>query len=207
MLPKGFQNPFQVRERLKQLQEKAYTINDFIGKTGVEATFDPELRGYAGKKTYEIDIKGNPVRELPGFRRAVTGQRLLLSISSELQEYAEQLLAQHEKLREVQGQQRRTFFERASWIKGGAIVAMDPKRDRRSVLALASYPRIDLNDFIPSKMHHEQEKKKANPGRKVARFCVYHISVRRSGMRKSACWSYERSEYWQLFDFTKKQYL
>jgi cell division protein FtsI/penicillin-binding protein 2 len=85
MLPKGFQNPFQVRERLKQLQEKAYTINDFIGKTGVEATFDPELRGYAGKKTYEIDIKGNPIRELPGSRRAVTGQRLLLSLSSELQ--------------------------------------------------------------------------------------------------------------------------
>ena len=69
MLPKGFHNPFQVEQRLKQLQEKAYTINDFVGKTGVEATFDSELRGYAGKKTYEIDIKGNVLRELPGGKK------------------------------------------------------------------------------------------------------------------------------------------
>ena len=88
MLPKGFHNALQVRERLKQLQEKAYTINDSVGKTGVEAAFDPELRGYAGKKTYEVDIKGNLLRELPGSRKSLPGQRLLLSISAELQEYA-----------------------------------------------------------------------------------------------------------------------
>lgn len=159
MLPKGFQNPFQVRERLKQLQEKAYTINDSIGKSGVEAAFDQELRGYAGKKTFEIDIKGNPVRELPGSRKAIPGQRLQLSISSELQEYAEQLLAEHEALREVRDSKGIPSLT-VPWIKGGAIVAMDPKTGE--VLALASYPRMDPNDFIPSKMHHEQEKKKAN---------------------------------------------
>lgn len=159
MLPKNYQNSFQVRERLKQLQDKAYTINDFIGKTGVEATFDSELRGYVGKKTYEIDIKGNIVRELPGSRPQISGQRLLLSISSELQEYAEQLLTEHEKLREVRDDKGKPSLN-APWIKGGAIVAMDPKTGE--VLALASYPRVDLNDFIPSKMHQEQENKKAN---------------------------------------------
>lgn len=159
MLPKGFHNPFQVRERLKTLQEKAYTINDFIGKTGVEASFDPELRGYAGKKTYEIDIKGNIVRELPGVRKALDGQRLLLSLSSELQEYAEQLLTEHEKQREVRTPEGEPSLS-APWIKGGAIVAMDPTTGE--VLALASYPRIDLNDFIPSKMHHAQDKRRFN---------------------------------------------
>jgi len=159
MLPKGFHNPFQVRERLKQLQEKAYTINDFIGKTGVESTFDPELRGYTGKKIYEIDIKGNIVHELPGSRKSISGQRLLLSLSSELQEYAEQLLIEHEKLREVRDSKGDPSLS-APWIKGGAIVAMDPKTGE--ILALASYPRIDLNDFIPSKIHHEQMKKNSN---------------------------------------------
>ncbi len=159
MLPKGFHNPFQVRERVKQLQEKAYTINDFVGKTGVESTFDSELRGYAGKKTYEIDIKGNPVRELPGARKSISGQRLLLSLSSELQEYAEQLLAEHEKIREVRDSKGDPSLS-VPWIKGGAIVAMDPKTGE--VLCLASYPRIDLNDFIPSKMHHEYMKRKSN---------------------------------------------
>ena len=45
----------------------------------------------------------------------------------------------------------------APWIKGGAIVAMDPQTGE--VLALASYPRMDLNDFAASKMHFEQNKK------------------------------------------------
>lgn len=159
MLPKGFQNPFQVRERLKQLQEKAYSINDLIGKTGVEATFDSEMRGYAGKKTYEIDIKGNNIHELPGARRAIPGQRIVLSLSSELQEYAEQLLTEHEKIREVKKPNGEPSLS-TPWIKGGAIVAMDPKTGE--VLALASYPRIDPNDFIPSKLDAEHAKKQAH---------------------------------------------
>jgi len=149
MLPKGFQNALQVRERLKQLQEKAYTINDSVGKSGVEAAFDPELRGYAGKKTYEVDIKGNLIRELPGSRKSLSGQRLLLSISTELQEYAEQLLTENEELRESKNKDGTPSLS-TPWIKGGAIVAMDPKTGE--VLALASYPRIELNDFIPSKV-------------------------------------------------------
>ncbi|HEY2810056.1 MAG TPA: penicillin-binding transpeptidase domain-containing protein [Rhabdochlamydiaceae bacterium] len=159
MLPKGFTNPYQVRERLKQLQEKAYTINDYVGKTGVEATFDSELRGYAGKKTCEIDIKGNVIRELPGSRKSIPGQRLILSFSSELQEYAEQLLVEHEVEREVRDHAGSPSLS-SPWIKGGAIVAMDPKTGE--VLALASYPRIDLNDFIPSKVLHEQAKRQSN---------------------------------------------
>ncbi len=155
MLPKGFHNPNEVRERVKLLEEKAYTINDSIGKAGVEANFDSELRGYTGKKTYEIDIKGNIVRQLPGSRKSIPGQRLILSISSELQEYAEQLLTEHEKERETRDKSGAISLD-SPWIKGGAIVAMDPKTGE--VLALASYPRVDLNDFIPLTVHHEQKK-------------------------------------------------
>lgn len=66
VLPKGFHNALEVRERLRQLQEKSYTINDLVGKAGIEAAFDKELRGYFGKKTFEIDTKGNFLHELPG---------------------------------------------------------------------------------------------------------------------------------------------
>lgn len=149
VLPKGFNNPLEARERLRMLQEKAYSINDLVGKSGVEATFDAELRGYAGKKTYEVDTKGNFLRELPGARKPIAGQRLLLSISSELQEYAEQLLASNETVREA----RHTDGEpdlSTPWIKGGAIIALDPHTGE--VLTLASYPRIDPNDFVPSRI-------------------------------------------------------
>jgi cell division protein FtsI/penicillin-binding protein 2 len=137
-LPKGFNSPAEVRQRLKELQEKAYTINDLVGKTGIEKAFDESMRGFYGKKTHEVDTKGNFLRELPGSRKAVSGQRLVLTISSELQHYAESLLAQYESTR-----------ERPPWIKGGAIVAMVPQTGE--VLALASHPRFDPNDFIPSR--------------------------------------------------------
>lgn len=158
VLPKGFQNPLEVRERLKTLQEKAYTINDLVGKMGVESAFDADLRGYAGKKTYEVDTKGNFLRELPGGRKGVSGQRLLLSISSELQEYAEQLLISNETVRESRHSNGDPNLG-TPWIKGGAIVAFDPKTGE--VISLASYPRMDPNDFIPSRIPEVRASKQA----------------------------------------------
>ncbi len=147
-LPKGFSSPLEVRQRLKELQEKAYTIHDLIGKMGIEKRFDESMRGFCGKKTYEIDIKGNFLRELPGSRHPISGQRLILTLSSELQQFAETLLAQYETAR-----------DRPPWIKGGAIVAMLPQTGE--VLALASYPRFDPNDFIPSRDPKRKSQKNA----------------------------------------------
>ncbi len=158
VLPKGFNNPLEVRERLKTLQEKAYTINDLVGKMGVEGAFDADLRGYAGKKINEVDIKGNSIRELPGGRKGVSGQRLLLSISSELQEYAEELLIDNERIRESRHANGDADLS-APWIKGGAIVALNPKTGE--VIALASYPRMDPNDFIPSRIPDVKASKQA----------------------------------------------
>ena len=159
ILPKGFENPLVVRQRLKALQEKSYTINDLVGKAGIEAVFDENLRGYYSKKTYEVDTKGNFQRELPGARPAVPGQRILLSISSELQEYAEQLLAQNEKFRESKNRDGGINLSRP-WIKGGSIVAIDPHTGE--VLALASYPRLDPNDFIPVYDPEIKKKRQSN---------------------------------------------
>jgi cell division protein FtsI/penicillin-binding protein 2 len=159
VLPKGFQNPLEARERLKQLQEKSYTIHDLVGKMGVESYFDEELRGYFGKRIHEIDIKGNFIRELPGSRKAVPGQRLLLAISSELQEFAEQLLAHNEHFREVRNMDGSCDLSEP-WIRGGAIVAMDPNTGE--IVAMASYPRFDPNDFIPTKSSELKKQKHHN---------------------------------------------
>jgi cell division protein FtsI/penicillin-binding protein 2 len=138
-LPKGFSSPFEVRARLSELEEKAYTIHDLVGKSGIEGAYDAVLRGYSGRRCEEIDTKGNVLRDLPGARRAVSGQRVVLTLSSELQEYAESLLARYE----ADNPQSLS----SPWIKGGAIVAMIPQTGE--VVALASYPRFDPNDFIP----------------------------------------------------------
>lgn len=144
-LPKGFQSPLEVRQRLKDLQEKAYTINDLIGKTGVEKQFDEKLRGLCGKKTLEVDTKGNCLRELPGSRHAVSGQRVILSLSSELQQTAEELLSSYEVFQDQRDKDKHST-RRHPWQRGGAIVAMLPKTGE--IVTLASYPRFDPNDFI-----------------------------------------------------------
>lgn len=152
-LPEGYLSFEAVYRRLHELKEKAYTLNDLVGKTGIEAQCEEELRGFYGKKKFEVDQKGRFLRELPGGKSTVAGKHVVLSISSELQQFAEGLLAQDEKIREgrsigLDPVQKSRKVQKQPWIKGGAIVAIDPKT--AEVVAMASYPRFDPNDFIPS---------------------------------------------------------
>jgi cell division protein FtsI/penicillin-binding protein 2 len=150
-LPPGVATPMEARNRLRDLRERAYTMNDQVGKYGVESTFDEQLRGFHGHKTYQADIYGTYVRELPAGHDPIAGQRLMLTLSSELQAYAEQLLAQSERIRDghsahIDRQTRAYTPLPQPWIKGGAIVAMEPNTGE--VLALATFPRFDPNDFV-----------------------------------------------------------
>jgi len=161
-LPEGIGNTDQVRRRLKDLQELSYSVNDSIGKAGIEGRFEKVLRGFRGKKSYYSDARGNFLRELPGSREPIAGKRILLSISSELQEFAEQILIQNEDVRVTRlshlGQVKRTInADKSPLIKGGAIVAMDPNTGE--ILAMASIPRLDPNDFIHSGSPEESKSK------------------------------------------------
>lgn len=137
-------------KRFQELKEKAYSIDDFIGKSGIEAQFEQELRGFFGKQVFEVDQKGRFVREIMR-KEAVAGKEVVLSISSELQLFAEQLLIQNETLRDERSfyydpKDKKRKIQKQPWIKGGAIVAIDPQNGE--VLALASHPRFDPNDFV-----------------------------------------------------------
>ncbi|MBS0629630.1 MAG: hypothetical protein JSS30_05320 [Verrucomicrobia bacterium] len=157
-LPEGFTSPQEVKRRLQDLQQRAYTINDQVGKSGVEAFFDERLRGRVGKKIYEIDIKGNPLRELAGGKAPSPGERLILSLSAELQLEAEKLLAEYEMLQEKRDQAdgKRSH---PPWQRGGAIVVMDPKTGE--ILALASYPRFNPNDLVPAQTAEKRKTKRS----------------------------------------------
>lgn len=160
-LPDNYPSRMEVLARVRELEELAYTAKDLVGKIGIEMLFEEELRGYQGKKSYYTDSKGNLLKELPGGKSPIPGKRILLSISQELQEFAEKLLAQNEEIRitKTSSHSKKVKNQKQPWIKGGGIVAIDPKTGE--VLALATYPRYDPNDFIPSAKPDENAQKQS----------------------------------------------
>ncbi|RTZ95104.1 MAG: penicillin-binding protein 2 [Deltaproteobacteria bacterium] len=96
---------------------------DFIGKFGVERSFEDILSGREGGRQVEVNSSGRIVQVLKTVA-AEPGQNIYLTIDKRLQQKAESLLAE----------------------KAGAIVAMDPNNGQ--VLALASSPSFDQNAFV-----------------------------------------------------------
>ena len=74
-LPKGIQSEAEANVRLQKLLAHAYSLTDYIGKTGIEARFEQDLRGFHGKTIFSSDARGNFLRELPGIRPPLPGQR------------------------------------------------------------------------------------------------------------------------------------
>ncbi len=162
-LPENFASVEEVQERLHSLEELSYTLNDSVGKAGIEGKYEQELRGFRGKQRFIVDAKGKYLYPLPDSTPPSSGKRLILTLSIELQKYCEELLIKNEKIRHVlssniYGTKRTVLSQKEPWIKGGAIVAMDPRSGE--VLAMASYPRYDPNDFIRSTSRQEQKERK-----------------------------------------------
>lgn len=198
-LPENYQSLGEVKKRLKELEELAYTAADSVGKTGIEAQFEEDLRGLQGKKTFFTDSSGHKLREYPGGRRAVPGKRLLLSISSELQEFSEKLLALSEETRDTRVKRggHTQAAEKSPWIKGGGIIALDPHTGE--VLTLASYPRFDPNDFNQKK----EEKIHTWLEHETAAGAIWNgqipLTRERYDLEKDLFWDEEKTLTWELF--------
>ena len=121
---------------------KPYTLNDEIGKTGVERTYEPYLRGIPGLRRIEVDADGDPVRVISE-REPRPGDDLVLTIDVDLQALAEQRL--QEGLADARARPPRKDNPPNN-ATTGAVVVEDPNDGR--VLALASYPTYDPTAFI-----------------------------------------------------------
>jgi cell division protein FtsI/penicillin-binding protein 2 len=141
-LPIGYFSIKKAQERYQELQKLHYRLNSYMGRMGVEEVYDNHLRGFPGKERFEVDVKGRFLRKLPESVDALPGKRLLLTIDLDLQKHAEELLIRNEKERDEQFKLLSIDHSKIAspFIKGGAIVVMDPKTS--AVLALASYPRM-----------------------------------------------------------------
>jgi len=123
-------------DEYRQLQSKGYSPNDVIGKDGLESQYDQYLRGAPGGQRIEVDAAGQVIADakLPA-KAATPGDSLHTSIDIRLQQIADATLSAH--LREMSRERGRPI--------SGAVIALDPWTG--GVLALASFPSFDPNDF------------------------------------------------------------
>ena len=115
---------------LESLEDRGYRMGDVLGKLGVEAALEDQLRGEWGGQQVEVDAMGEVIRIL-GEKPPIPGDDVILTLNSDLQKKAEQVLGNTK----------------------GAIVAMDPRNGE--VLAMASRPAYDPNIFS-SRISDEQ---------------------------------------------------
>ena len=117
-------------EEYARLKDEGYGINDEIGESGIEAAMESYLRGTPGEKTVTIDGEGNVTQEIT--KEPVQGDTIVLTIDKELQKLAQKKL--------------KTICRAVdSYNSTGAVVVEDCNNGE--VLAAASYPAYDLNDY------------------------------------------------------------
>jgi len=100
-----------------------YRGTEYIGKLGVEQSYESQLHGQTGFEEVEMSAGGHAVRRLRS-SPATPGNALVLSIDIRLQAMVEEL-----------------FGERR-----GALVAIDPRNGE--ILAFVSKPNFDPNLFV-----------------------------------------------------------
>lgn len=112
------------KERLEENDEAGnYRGTQYIGKLGIEQSYEAQLHGTTGVQLVETSAGGRATRRLSN-QSATPGQNLVLSIDIRLQQMVEDLF----------GQRR------------GALVALDPRSGE--VLAFVSKPTFDPNLFV-----------------------------------------------------------
>ena len=113
---------------------------DFVGRSGIERSAESFLRGEHGGRQVEVDARGQVVRVLDTVP-PTPGLNLILTLDLALQKRAETLL---------EG-------------KAGAAVVLDPATGE--VLAMASAPAFDPNDFVRGMSHDRWRSLLSNPDR------------------------------------------
>jgi penicillin-binding protein 2 len=118
----GYEAPLSARP----IENNDLIFSESEGREGLEQVFDRELRGQPGLLQITFDSNGKKVSERVA-RQPVPGYNVITTLDLTLQQEAEKVLAKN--------------------TNRGALVAMDPNNGE--ILAMASYPSFNPNDFVP----------------------------------------------------------
>lgn len=124
-----------------------YLMTDYIGKTGVEYSYEKNLRGVNGKQEMEVDSAGNIKKDF-GVTQPVAGSDLILGIDANLQKKLLDTL--QTKLEET-------------GTKTAAAVAIDPRDGK--ILAMVNLPSYDNNLFAKGISADDYQKLMSDPSK------------------------------------------
>jgi penicillin-binding protein 2 len=130
----------------KQLaaQPKAgYNQGSLVGQSGIEEQYETYLRGVDGRQALSVDASGNVVGTLSRQAPKI-GDTVVLNLDAGLQEAVQSdLAAQILQDRHTPDIEDHNALPPAS---NGAAIVMNPQNGQ--VLAMASYPTYDLNEWV-----------------------------------------------------------
>lgn len=115
---------------LGKLEAQGYQPGDMIGKAGVEATYESQLRGTYGTELVQRDATGKDIQVLKTAQQAVPGASLTLTIDETIQRQAQAALR---------------WGMRVARLKRGVFIVMNPQTGE--VLAMVSLPSYNDNLF------------------------------------------------------------
>ena len=115
----------------EELEENpSYIMTDYIGKSGVEYSYEKYLHGKHGARRFEVDSNNN-IKEDLGLINPVPGETLILNVDYELQKHTSKVLKE--------------ALENNNDATSAVMVAIDPRNG--GVRALVSIPSYDNNLF------------------------------------------------------------
>lgn len=112
-----------------EYQKRGYTQNDLVGASGLEASYEDQLRGRAGTELAIVDANGN-ILSSQEQEASVPGNNLILSLDTELQKQVEDALKKGMEKKDA---------------KQGVAIVMNPNNGE--ILAMVSLPTYDDNLF------------------------------------------------------------
>ncbi len=138
-----------------EMQSAGYTLNDIVGKSGVESYAERYLKGTNGVRPYNIlTAKGENEVYLSEYdgKPPIAGNDIMLTIDMKLQKIAMESLKKN-----IEFIKKNPRDKNKGDADSGAVVMLDVKNGE--TLALASYPSFDPNDFVMSQYDKESKKR------------------------------------------------
>jgi penicillin-binding protein 2 len=150
----GYTGPVSA-DQLANLKSEGYLPDDLLGKTGLEAEYESQLRGTYGSQRVERDASGRDLQVLETVQNSQAGDSLRLTIDTREQKLAQQALQ---------------WGMKAAGLKRGVVIVMNPQTGE--VLAMVSLPTYDDNLFARGISNKDYNALLTNPDKPLINHAV-----------------------------------